>query len=1550
MRGTRSTAELARRARESARRLAPAAVAAALLSVALSPTPQGQNPAQSPAQNPGRNSSLFDEEEVPLRSFSIPLAREARRRAENAREHIAAERWGGAIVELQAIIDQHQGDLLPDDWRATASRPTQYPAYPGASGWATDLLGSLPEEARGIYEERFGARAREALEQARTRGDGRALTSVVRRWPLTRAARGAWWTLGDMELERGEAGAALFAWRRALDLVSLAGEDPPPGAQARRELAERLLGSVPSGTRPGVREEAMARDRITPGGPRRSIPRIDADAWSLELDLSPFQEERRGTNFHHNLHPVLAGDRVLVNTSWWMYCVDAFTGRLLWRAGPPEGWRDLPSAKLPDYAHRIDFERVSLHPAVSDGVVVGLMQTPFSRTPEAEWQGHDILARIPERRLFAFDLETGEELWNHAPRLDWDSDNSQWLIDDAKNSFAQRVTVAASPVIAGSRVLVPAYRVQGRIDYHVACYELATGRLLWSTNLIGGQRERNMFGNLDIEFVASRLTVVGDRVVAQSELGTVAALDLFTGQILWESEYHQIPLQPSHYSRRSPRRKPVWHVASPLVTDDLVIATPSDSDELVAFELEDGRVHWGHLQTHLSARDFSSRGVDLNLLVGVDRDTVYLTGRKATALQKAGGLRTRGDFLPRWTARLDGSRGVLLPTPRLTANALVIPLEEERLVLDRWTGESHRSLTGAWAFAEYGNAVIGDGALFTLGRTQLNGFFDWEVLLDRQRELLAASPDDAGIALESAALFVRRARGVIDRGETVRARSFLAEARKLLAPLVEAAGGAEAAVRHDRPSAEAMHSLLRLEATIQVDLADSAGALRSLAQARPLATTRTDLCDTLRQEERILRTASLPRRLEILAEIGESCGELPLPDDILAEGCGWLMGEAILSPKALEGWKEAPLDIGLWVLFTRADARARAHDGAGALRDLHDALARYGTIPINDSLLVGDLAGDRISRRLELDGRGIYREFEREAAALHARALGDDERDLLTEVLRLYPHSKVASEANRALLAWAWRRGETGTLARMLFGTGHRTGWHPEDLELGLFRLGLLLAEGGNHAFLRGLTLARPDGRRAMEAGASAEERGRIAAVMGAAAPTEDAATLSPPRFSHDLEFTAHHAGQHEFVGELADLDSPDPTARVQIYMLGKKSLSAFSSLDPGASPWTYEAPHGTDASRIAVTSSGVFLGSDDEIHTLDVHGNLRWKRTIFDAKVLTLDEHSGVLLAMLGEKNRPERIVAFDSHGGTPLWRIPLADPAGWLPPILGEDVAVFLVKPHIGSPRAVVIDLFAGVVRREFQLPRINSAPSCLQTSSWIEDGRLVVPSFRRYNKDRPFLTVHDLETGREDWRIRFGEGEELFAIVECEGENYPVTRCSSLGRRSESAGVYRIEIGLKSMRRVASLDIGETPIGIKKGRRTSLAAPYLFILPSSSSGNTTPVRAIHLPNGRRWVYHLPVPGEELHDAGMPMPAVSDDCAAIVWIRRNPRDHLPTAVNLELVDLAGGFRRERREVYSRFLRGERIEVRGLGEALLLFRQAGSIRGALDILEGDVR
>src|SRR5262249_31288158 len=154
------------------------------------------------------------------------------------------------------------------------------------------------------------------------------------------------------------------------------------------------------------------------------------------------------------------------------------------------------------------------------------------RHPTEDWQGITISTALPERRLFAFDLATGLPLWDHAPPPSWDGVNGD---------FAERMSVTGSPLVVGERVLVSCMSDESSIDYHVACYRIETGQLLWDRFVVRGQEERTNFEYLVREFAPPPLvSAPGQRVVTETGLGVVAALDAATGELLWRTEYPAI--------------------------------------------------------------------------------------------------------------------------------------------------------------------------------------------------------------------------------------------------------------------------------------------------------------------------------------------------------------------------------------------------------------------------------------------------------------------------------------------------------------------------------------------------------------------------------------------------------------------------------------------------------------------------------------------------------------------------------------------------------------------------------------------------------------------------------------------------------------------------------------------------------------------------------------------------------------------------------------------------------------------------------------------------
>ena len=1428
------------------------------------------------------------------RYFALPLPRAASARAETILEHLAAGRSNQALTELQRLFEHSAHDLLGDRWRGETAEPSIFPSYPGALRWARGILMGLDAGVQERYRERFEGPARAALVGALGNFDEEALVRVAQRWPITRAAEEAWWALGDLEAERGFLETARSAWNRARELVLARGGDLPAGLEHREQLLERVLPN------PTARGQGAAYGSAALLDP--DVPRTDSDRWFLPLDLEPFGGRRRTDGFP--IQPLHVDDQILINTSLRLFAVDAFTGTVRWESKLHDYWGFIRPKDRAQYFDNVDREKVLIGVAAAQGIAVANMQLPYSEFSDTSWQGIPIFRRIPERRLFAFDMETGAALWDHAPNLSWTGPSRGFELR-GENSFAQLATVAGPPLIAGSRVFVPTYRLQSRIEYHVACFALETGALLWETPVISGQRERNMFGRAASEFVAAPLVIADGLIIAQTELGAISALDVLSGELVWSSEYSQVPIQPNTSSLPA-RRIVTWRVAPPVVVDGLIIATPSDSSSMACLELDDGAVRWS-----LSAFDLKRLGRDrteryeFDYLIGADENTVYLGGEKIAALQKSGGLRSRLSFQPRWEHLAGrGSDAGKAPRPLLTPDVIVLANKDERLALDRRTGERINLLCGTWTPQDRGELLLGDGVLWSLGRWGLVGLFDWQTLIARQRARLTAAPQDPRVRMDTAALYLRRARSLRENeGETNQARRFLRDARDLLRARFEAQGTGADLLTSDRTAAAFLHELLREEARVLADLTRTEQAQAALREALALAPTTTAVRDTLLQEAALLRSGRGSARLAVLEELDRRAGSLPLSSEQLEASPTWLIGEALLSDGDLAGWGEAELTVSLWSLLSQADELARQRRGEEALVALHGALAQFGSVALNAEWTVADVIQERIARRIQIDGPQVYARFEAQAQELLRAALerGDDEG--LRLIADRYAFSRAARQAEVTLLERSFQAKDSERVAELtqdLLRRAQEEGAASDETLLGaLVRLGLLLEGEGNHGFLSAL-LAREAQRSPSKSLDVPGLRGKPLARL-AEEHHLPPALPSAPNFGQEVRYLRHEPGLHEPVGELVERSHDGALTRHMLFAVASRRVVAYDLEQPDRPSWSKNIPFGADPTRIAVDEGRVLVGSRNMVRAFDSHGRLAWQRDVGDDLVRALEAGDGVVLALVGPSRSEHRLMAWDARNGVPLWEVELLDAVGgavqgWLRPIIGGGRAIVFRRRFTENSTAVLIDLFSGSMDAVVDLGPYGSK-DVLNRCAWIQDGRLCVPRFESRGTMGSTLGIYDLEDGRELWRMDFGDDEHFYAVARHGDQSYLVIHSSALRRGQNRGAVYRLDLDTRRIRAIESIRPGDLSAGLPAGRTTELAAPYLFFVPVGGNAQMVPLRVLDLEAGRSQSIRLPVSQREFYAESLPMPVVSKTSIALAFRIQDPDTQLVAMTRLEFI-----------------------------------------------------
>ena len=1140
-----------------------------LLLPPLRPLEPGQEP--GPVQE--RDAGLEEQDpDAETRPFRIPDHGAAKSRMARADEHIAARRYAEAITELQTVLEDHKGDLLGGERPPAIGRSASKQAvHPGAARRARERLLRFPAEARTLYRQRFERDASTALDRARASGDRGALAEIARRWPLTQAAEKAWWALGDLEHERGEADKARVAWGRALaerlgdpslDLASasawtgleerIAADD---GRGAKQRIAIVRAGSG-AAARPAGPEFA---DALQPGGlaPLPSGASLGQESWpdAFEVPQHPFQTRKPEVLF-----PARAADVVLVSTSLRLLALHAWSGALLWDSGEPAGWDDLSDMKRNDFFAGIDADEALIAPAAGGRVALAALQIPVAFVGSFNYSPNVPVTKIiPDRRLFAFDLESGERLWSHEPPPRWNGESG---------SFAQRMSVAGPPIVVGGRVLAPFYRLQGRIDYHVGCFDLDSGALLWSTALISGQRELNMFGRPEHEFSAPPVLVSGDRVVALTQLGTVAALDLFTGELLWETPYEQVPLpKNTNFAYHANQRQVTWHNCPPAVAEGVVVAAPFDSRELLGIDVATGAMLWS-----LDIRRIQdlAGGSQIHQLVGARAGTVFVCGRALAALRAPRGLAQSAPDSAAWSFSDDSLQDDIRWRPVLAGDRIHLPSKDDRLEIDVETGR--RVASHPWPTpGSGGNLVVGPGEVTALSRHRVSATFDWEILTERARAEVLAHPADPGLVLTLGRLLADRGTNEWQRGQAGPARAHIDEAEAVLtkmiadraiaegaSPAAPAEGASPAAQpsavpqprRETSPAGAELHRVLRAKARLRAGLADRPGALAALKKARALAPDAGALRDSLLEELALLRASDPvgrprgPAYLEAQAELERSCAELPIL-------CELVDGEeeartVVLGPSGMEvagmprftplvggtARKDAEpweLPAGLWVLLDRTAAAEDADDPRTEFACLHTILESHRDVDLPGGDAAG-LAADRIGALLR-DGRTEgYDDFEARARELFEEASGAHDAAALARVGRLYPHSKSAEDADDQRLAWAMEAGDAAAVAEIVQAVLPRapaatasgpggaaaaaSGWRltsasEREVRI-LLRLSSVLARAGSRelsaALLRRLGSVRGEIRSDLDG-----DGGRTLAELSAGIPRWKPAEVEPP-------------------------------------------------------------------------------------------------------------------------------------------------------------------------------------------------------------------------------------------------------------------------------------------------------------------------------------------------------------------------------------------------------------------------------------------------------
>ncbi|MDG1049246.1 MAG: PQQ-binding-like beta-propeller repeat protein [Planctomycetota bacterium] len=1130
------------------------------------------------------------------------------------------------------------------------------------------------------------------------------------------------------------------------------------------------------------------------------------------MPRSPFSN----LNGASRLFPQRIGDVVLVNTTRSVHAIDAFDGSAIWSLSPDQlGWNNARTQS--DFDDAVDTSERIVTVAGGRGIVVAPVQIPWSFEQRDQYNEMSIIEEIPERRLVALDLETGEPVWNTLPPPGWDGDSG---------SFAERMTVVGPPTVVGARVLVPMARLRGRIELHLGCFDLATGEVMWSAPVVTGQRTLNMFGRANVEFSAPPPVVLGDTVIVATQLGLVAALDLFTGETRWDALYEQVPIQPPQYYAAGWIANR-WRNAPPIIVEDTVLVAPFDGEALFALDAETGATLWSLdqrvLTRHLGIRSTTSRrrpGAGLELLLGADERSILLGGTSVVAIDLARGTRLGPPFERRWAWPLEGVLRSDSGFPAVDSDSVFVPTPKGVIVLDRSSGRVREEVTGGRLGD--GQLLVADGMLFSTDGNFLNARFEWAAMVARARASVAL-PEASDAARDGLVrLLLERAESLMVRGALVNeSLALVGEAEAAMADV--ATGPAE---QREQPRWTATrryqaHRAFMLRARGE-RLRGDADAARAAAQgalefsaSRPL---RLEALLTLQEIERArdltARAAILDRIVEQHAETAVTVEAQPLGAQWSAEAALGRVMESARTPGApadrlmastlwVDPWAgpltprvaslrldsessrsvvSAELPAGLFARVCQIEMARAMPDLRAALTaelaGLHAVLREFPEEGLFQTTSA-QWAAARIFaiRMLHADSPAIAAlEAEADEALTRARTAyansGSDE--LLDQLPQLYPGSMAASQAAEDRVEFAIERGDPEEVAQLVISS-LSFDWHPARCTAReatqLARLAEVMGDAGNLELRAGIveSLARyrPDQQIELPSVGSLRLED-LAARWRAAIPT-----LAPVTSSFDQQVTADESVDGDFtpVGSLRLAGDPEQDVAPGTQVLFAASRDRIAAISPTIGlRWAYSANLGLGrrerAPRVCPTGDGVIIAERERVIRRDAAtGVKRWTFTLPDRGISSATVSGGVavIVSRFLDTGKPAEVYGLDTVLGVQLWKLGVIGDR-FHPEIKVSD-GRFVLLPLRGT-QAGVHDLATGQPLAAPQTGQLNAREA---QSAWADGGQLVLATIEGGYNTRAAnrVVAYGLDDGQETWRVDLdrldGDVHNLVGLVD-------------------------------------------------------------------------------------------------------------------------------------------------------------------------------------------
>ncbi len=625
-------------------------------------------------------------------------------------------------------VDQADADPLREDHPEHAVFSADGRLYRPVRRLCQELLASMPEEGLALYCQEFEVLAARAYEEAARARDVRALEEVYNRWFVTSASAKAMSAAADLQMHEGRFRTAVQTLRSLLDIY-------PERSRARvaghSDLYARLKIALcfwQMGERSKLLESLADLSRLHPGASVRLLGELlpvenlaehalfaggatdlfretasEASAFYHSEDvLVPIWEYRflegkpygppssnrnqsrvwiqktggtkavapRYRDFGPGTAVVFDGSRALLMDHYRMRALDLRTGLI---QEENDGPMTVPRPKQNHARSRVPvYDWATLRPTLDKDryyAVIG----PRSRSNLSG------MAPVLKNELLAVSRETLSTAWS----------------SDARDQDFSGVTFLAAPTVFGERLLVP---ILAQGAYALQCIESSTGAPVYRVHIHSG-------GSTFARAPSVPAIVYGGTAFVLSNAGTIAAIDAYTGTLLWVRKYERthptLPKPRAFRSRNSSLSTAAYFQETSIggfvpsemiVADGRVIFAPADGKVLMCLDGASGEPLW------MAEKD---RRMTRGYIIGHNKEYMFTGGSSVVCIEMASGIRRFELESPEPTWR---GRGVV------TEEHVVLP-GDRSLWLARTDGTSKE-----WASVPLSK--------FLIGREPLQGEFN----------------------------------------------------------------------------------------------------------------------------------------------------------------------------------------------------------------------------------------------------------------------------------------------------------------------------------------------------------------------------------------------------------------------------------------------------------------------------------------------------------------------------------------------------------------------------------------------------------------------------------------------------------------------------------------------------------------------------------------------------------------------------------------------------------------------------------------------------------